>query len=187
MTSDCRKRRPAWVVLCGVGSLAVLLILVPISACWFQDGGQKNLLQVTTAGAVLKIPAKDFQLKDLNGSMVRLSNFRGKRAVLLYFWATWCPGCIAAKPAVAKLRTAVSADQMEILAINVGAPDSLERLMQYQKKNPAPYPVLYDGSGEVSAAYQVMGIPLFILVDKDGSVVYRNNMLPGNVEKLLGR
>jgi peroxiredoxin len=163
-----------------------MLILTPIHLCKMKDPGGQELFRAATAEAVLKITAKDFQLKDMNGSLVRLSDFRGKRAVLLYFWATWCPGCIAVKPAVAKLRSAVSAERMEILAVNVGAPDSLERVMQYQKGHPSPYPVLYDGAGEVSTAYQVLGIPLFILVDKDGSVVYRNNMLPGNIEKYLG-
>lgn len=173
--------------LLGVAVLVFLGVLTPIRLGQMEDaGGGQDVFRTVTAEAVLRITAKDFQLKDLNGSLVRLSDFRGKRAVLLYFWATWCPGCISIKPAVAKLRSDVSAERMEILAINVGAPDSLERVMHYQKGHPSPYPVLYDGAGQVTTAYQVLGIPLFILVDKDGSVVYRNNMLPGNIEKYLG-
>ena len=186
MMSDCRDQRSTRMMLGGAGVLALLFILAPIHLCQLKDAGESKLFQAATAEAVLKITAKDFQLKDMNGSLVRLSDFRGKRAVLLYFWATWCPGCITVKPAVAKLRSAVSAERMEILAINVGAPDSLERVMQYQKGHPSPYPVLYDGAGQVSTAYQVLGIPLFILVDKDGSVVYRNSTLPGNIDKYLG-
>ncbi|HBZ55728.1 MAG TPA: hypothetical protein DEO88_09995 [Syntrophobacteraceae bacterium] len=186
MTSNYRDLRPVRVKLSGMVILALVLILAPVQVCQFGDMDRWTPLHQATAEAVLKITAKDFQLKDMSGSLVRLSDFRGKRAVLLYFWATWCPGCIAVKPAVAKLRLAVSTDRMEILAINVGAPDSLERVMQYQKGHPSTYPVLYDGAGEVSTAYQVMGIPLFILVDKDGSVVYRNSTLPGDIDKYLG-
>ena len=186
MIPACSGWWPGCTRLLSVAGLVFLVVLTPIGLGQMDDFGRQDVFRTATAEAVLKITAKDFQLKDLNGSLVRLSDFRGKRAVLLYFWATWCPGCISIKPAVAKLRSDVSAERMEILAVNVGAPDSLERVMHYQKGHPSPYPVLYDGAGQVTTAYQVLGIPLFILVDKDGSVVYRSNMLPGNIEKYLG-
>jgi peroxiredoxin len=172
--------------MCVMGAVVLSLVLMPIGVGQRRDSGQAGVFRATSAEAVLKVPAKDFELKDLDGAQVRLSDFRGKQAVLLYFWASWCPGCIAIKPAVAELRSAVSRDRMVILAVNVGTGDTLERLMQYQKGHPTPYPVLYDDGGKVSRAYQVQGIPLFILVDKEGSVIYRDNRLPGNIEKYLG-
>jgi peroxiredoxin len=128
--------------------------------------------------------APDFELQDVNGTSVRLSKYKGQRPVLLYFWATWCQYCMAVKPEVAKLRERVERSELEILAINVGEGDSLDRLKRYQEAHPVKYPVLYDGGGKVSRSYHVQGIPLFILLDRDGKVVYRGNSLPDPVRYL---
>ena len=129
--------------------------------------------------------APDFELQDLNGSSVRLSSFKGKKPVLIYFWATWCPYCITVKPAIADLRKEIAPSELEILSVNVGGGDSLERVKRYQERNPAPYAVVYDGEGKVSRSYQVQGIPLFVLVDKEGKVIFRGNDLPKDTKKLL--
>jgi cytochrome c biogenesis protein CcmG/thiol:disulfide interchange protein DsbE len=132
-----------------------------------------------------KFPAVDFELPNLNGSTVRLSKFRGERSVLIYFWATWCPYCISVRPEIAKLREKMGPSEMEILGINVGGTDSLERLKRYQEGHPVSWPILYDSDGKVSKAYGVQGIPLFVLVNKEGNVVYRDNEPPSDVRKYL--
>jgi thiol-disulfide isomerase/thioredoxin len=132
-----------------------------------------------------KGPAPEFELQDLNGTTVKLSQYRGNRPVMLYFWATWCPACMSMKPHIAKVREKVPAADLEILGINVGEGDSLEKVKRYQEGHPATYPILYDTGSKVSRAYRVQGIPLFVLVDKDGQIVYQGNDLPQNPMKLL--
>ncbi len=122
--------------------------------------------------------APDFELQDLEGNTVKLSGLREEKAVLLYFWATWCPHCISAKPKLAKLRREVSENDLEILGINVGSGDSLERVKRFQKGHPATWPILYDTDSKVSRAYGVQGIPLFVIVDQKGREVYRGNDFP---------
>ena len=61
--------------------------------------------QKETARAVA---TPDFQLQDLNGTNVTLSQFKGQKPVLLYFWATWCHFCLAVRPAVIELRKATA-------------------------------------------------------------------------------
>lgn len=129
--------------------------------------------------------APDFELRDMNGAMIRLSSYKGERSVLLYFWATWCPYCIVVKPEVAKLREKIEPNEMEILAINVGSGDSLEKVKRYQENHPVTWPVLYDGSGSTAQAYQIQGIPLFVLIDKEGNIAYRGNKLPEDLARLL--
>jgi len=129
--------------------------------------------------------APDFELPDLDGNKIALSKYKGNRPVLFYFWATWCPHCMAAKPAIISIRKDIPESNLEILAINVGGGDSIERLKKYRQGHPMPYPLLYDGDQKVCRAYQVQGIPLFVLVDKEGKVLYRANELPRNVKELL--
>ena len=130
-------------------------------------------------------PATDFQLKDLNGADHRLSSYKGNRPVLLYFWATWCPACLSIKPYVASMRKDVPESELEILGINVGGMDSLERVQKFLLGHPAPYPTLYDDGGQVTKSYRVQGIPLFVLVDRDGKVVYRSNSAPSDIKQLI--
>lgn len=136
-------------------------------------------------GSENKAPAPDFELKDLKGSPVRLSKFKGEKPVLLYFWATWCPYCIQAKPKIAQIQQKMGEKEMQVLGINVGEGDTVEKLKRYQEGHPVNWPILYDDGGQVSRTYRVQGIPLFVLVDKDGSIVFRGNDVPENPAKYL--
>ena len=162
--------------------IAVPLLLSAVGTAAAQSGDK--LVLASLLGSDSKA-APEFELRDLNGSTVRLSQYKGERSVLLYFWATWCPYCIAAKPKIAKLREEIETSEMEILGINVGGGDSLEKLKRYQEGHPVAWPMLYDGEGAATKAYQIQGIPLFVLVDKEGNIAYRANVLPEDLKKLL--
>lgn len=130
--------------------------------------------------------AEDFQLTEVTRGMpVRLNDYRGKRPVLLYFWAIWCPACQSVKKELAEFRRKTPEERLEILAINVGSGDSLDRLERYQKAHPVPFPVLYDDGSRVTESYGVQGIPLFVLVDRNGRIVYRDHTLPDNYVEYL--
>lgn len=148
--------------------------------------GSSDELALAVSSQSTKTVAPDFQLNDLKGQAISLSQFKGKRPVLLEFWATWCPYCMAAKPEVASLRKKISRKKLAILGINVAAGgDSLEHVKRFEDDHPSPYPVLYDKGAVVSSSYGVEGIPLFVVVNKHGDVVYRAHQLPSNIEELL--
>jgi peroxiredoxin len=136
-------------------------------------------------GSGSKGPAPDFELQDIKGASVRLSQFRGDRPVMLYFWATWCPSCVTMKPHIARVREKVPEKDMQILGINVGEGDSLEKVKRYQEGHPVTWPILYDTGSKVARTYRVQGIPLFVLVDKEGQIVYQGNDMPENPMKIL--
>ncbi len=172
-----------------LGVLAVVLmslLLTPqpqgIAA---ESGGLERLAAFFSWGSGAKGPAIDFELPSLNGSMVRLSTFKGERPVLLYFWATWCPYCVSMRPDFLKLREKIGPNELEILGINVGGSDTIERLKRYQEGHPVTWPILFDGEGKVMKAYKVQGIPLVVLVNKEGNVVYRDSALPSDVREYL--
>jgi peroxiredoxin len=122
--------------------------------------------------------APDFELEDLEGKKFRLSQYKGKRDILLYFWATWCPQCVASRPQIASIRERKPSSELDIFGINVGAGDSLARLKRFQKGHPVSWPILFDADGMVTETYGVQGIPLYILIDKNGEIVYRGHELP---------
>lgn len=70
-----------------------------------------------------EVPAGDFRLRALDGSRVRLSDFRGK-VVLLNFWTTWCAACVGEMPALNALQEK-NLDQLVILGVSLDyVPDS---------------------------------------------------------------
>lgn len=169
--------------------LFILLVLFGLgigifAAVWNTGPKYEEVDLSTTMTPLTNMKAPNFRLPTLSGGYVELKQFEGKKPVLLYFWATWCPSCFRVRPRVEELRKRISNQDLEILAINVGANDSFEHVVQYQKKHPLSMPVLYDRKSEVSAKYGAYGVPLFVLIDENGKLVYWGHELP-NVKRWL--
>jgi peroxiredoxin len=130
--------------------------------------------------AELGKPAPAFELKDVNGKTVKLSDYRGKTVVLEWF----NPGCPFVKYAhgegplkdVAKLPGAGRADVVW-LAINSGKAGAEGAGVEANKKHAAEwkmnYPVLIDESGKVGRAYGAKTTPHMYVIDASGKLVYR--------------
>lgn len=132
-----------------------------------------------------KADALDFSLKTIEGKLVRLKDYRGKKIVHLTFWATWCPGCITEIPKLKKLHQAIGDKPYEILAVDVGVNDSLTRVRKIQQRYQLPYKILFDERGEVATRYGVIGIPVHIIIDKEGNITRRFNQLPEDLKEHL--
>lgn len=160
--------------------IRVPALLVAFTLAFAINLGSLPALPVQPALALeVSSPAPDFEVPDLNGSPVTLSKYKDQQPVLLYFWATWCPYCMAVRPAVINLRKGIAKSDLEILAINVGGGgDSLAKVKKYEEAHPAPYTILFDGEGKARRPYRVQGIPFFVLIDKNGIIRYRGNELP---------
>ena len=107
----------------------------------------------------------DFELEDLDGNKVSLSDFKGKK-VFLNFWATWCPPCKAEMPDIEKLYQETRDTGLVILAVNVG--ENKETVKDFITNNKYSFPVLLDVKGEISQLYQVTGIPTSYFIDTEG-------------------
>ncbi len=166
----------------GVLALGLAILLMVATSAFGQSLVDTVMSLVGTKGSSEPV---DFDLPSTDDTRVRLSDYRGKKPVLLYFWAIWCPACQAVKPEVAKLRARIREEQLEILAVNVGAGDSFERVQRYQKAHPMPFKVLYDGDGAAMKAFEVRGVPLFVIVDKNGAIVYRDHQLPSDIQRFI--
>ena len=135
-----------------------------------------------TPGAGSNRPA-DFTLPDLDGRPVTLGRFLGKEAVLLVFWATWCAECKAAIPEINALSTGPLAGKLQVLGLDFR--ESRETVARAVTSRGIRYPVLLDLRGEVARAYGVAGVPTYVLIGKDGNVVYREHVLPDDIARYL--
>jgi peroxiredoxin len=125
----------------------------------------------------------DFTLPALDGRPVALSRFLGEKPVLLVFFATWCPECEAAIPAINALHLGPLAGKVQILGVDYR--ESRKKVTAAVKARNILFPVLLDESGKVARAYGVAGIPTYILIRRDGNVAFRNFQLPGDISRYL--
>jgi len=111
--------------------------------------------------------APDFQLPNLEGQSISLSDFQGK-PVLLNFWAVRCPPCRFEMPFIQGIFEGQSDTGLVILAIDIGeAPSTVKDFIQ---SNNFSFPVLLDTNQDVALEYNIRAIPTTFLIDKDGII-----------------
>lgn len=112
--------------------------------------------------------APDFELKDLDGNLVKLSDHKGK-VVIIDFWATWCGPCRRGIPEFIELQSEYGEDQLTILGISVDQGD-LSVVPAFAKNYGINYPVLY-ANVDVQQKYgPIRSIPTAFIVDPAGKV-----------------
>ena len=128
--------------------------------------------------------APDFALKELGGSNLRLSEYRGD-VVVLTFWASWCGPCRGTLSDLNKLHDAVSEDETVVLGVNI---DGDARLAASVVESlDLLYPNLADSQQTVGRLYDVEQLPLTLLLDREGVVRGAWNKQPGLAHLLEGR
>lgn len=139
----------------------IMLVTIGIFAFYFYALNHK------VEGAVrVGMPAIDFTAEDLDGNMIRLSDFKGE-VVVINFFATWCPPCKEEAPELQKFETHYK-DKAKLLFIDRGEPK--ERVKKFADELQSTSTYLLDSKNELSINYGVVGQPETFVVDKQGIV-----------------
>jgi thiol-disulfide isomerase/thioredoxin len=114
--------------------------------------------------------AAPFELKALDGKVVKLSELAGK-VVLVNFWATWCGPCKEEMPSLARLQQQLDPAQFVLLTVTT----DLQRqgIAQFLSQLRVSLPVLFDDDQDVSRSFMVRGLPTTIVIARDGTLVGR--------------
>jgi peroxiredoxin len=111
--------------------------------------------------------APDFTLEALDGSVITLSELRG-RVVLINFWATWCPPCRAEMPAIQQVYEQYHEQGFEVLAVNLQEQDA--QMLAFIEARGLTFPVLPDRDGRVSNTYRITSLPTTFFVGRSGVI-----------------
>ena len=110
--------------------------------------------------------APEFEMTDLEGRTVRLSDSHGK-VRLIDFWATWCPPCREEIPMLNALHDTYGEQGLEIIAVT---DESVELVEAFLEEYEIKYSNLI-GTPEDAMIYEVMGLPTAFLIDREGRIV----------------
>jgi peroxiredoxin len=123
---------------------------------WFSPAGLK--------------PAPAIAVRTLDGDQVQLDQYRGK-PLLVTFWATTCPGCVAEIPHFSALYRELGPKGFNIVAIAM-AYDPPEQVRFMAKQRAMPYTVALDSDGAAARAFgDVKLTPTTFLIDPAGRIV----------------
>jgi peroxiredoxin len=110
--------------------------------------------------------APGFRLPTLGGGEAELSSWRG-RVVVLNFWATWCPPCVAEMPSLERLHRALGPEGLAV--VTVSTDEDEEAVEAFVRRHGLTLPVLLDPAGRVAAqAYRVSSYPQSFVLDRHG-------------------
>lgn len=114
--------------------------------------------------------APPFELETLTGETITLADYQGK-AVMLNFWATWCPPCRAEMPDMEKF---YQSHEVEILAVNLTPTESSENDVEsFVQDYGLNFNIPLDKEGEVSSLYAIRPVPTTFMIDSNGIIQQR--------------
>ena len=121
--------------------------------------------------ALVDVSFPDFSEKDLGGNALSISKYKGK-VVLLDFWATWCPPCVASVPEIQKVYDKYHSKGFEVVGVSLD--DEKGDLEKFVKQRKLPWPQVFAGQrfdNKLAVKYGVAFAPTTFLIGKDGKVI----------------
>lgn len=133
--------------------------------------------------------APDMKLETLDGKPANMSQWLGRKPMLIEVWATWCENCEQLAPAMMAAKKKYG-DRMQFLGVAVSFNQSPARVKAHMEKHGFDMLTFYDRKGEADVVYGVKATSTVIVIDKAGKVVYAGaggtQDLEGAIRKGLG-
>jgi peroxiredoxin len=153
---------------------AILGLAMMVGACGEETAsgpGVKDPSSVSGQGSSSGgSTASDFTARDIEGKTVKLSDYLGKKGIVLNFWATWCEPCVAEFPHLRRMADA-NKDDLVILGIAMDGPETVANVAPFARRQQLNFPVLLDEDSHVAAIYNPKkSAPYSVLIDKQGRI-----------------
>ncbi len=131
--------------------------------------------QAWAAGGALRRGVQalpDFTFTDGEGAPRRIADFAGQ-GLLVNFWATWCPPCVAEMPALDRLQAMLKSEGFTVLALSSDRGGRAQVAPFYERVELRHLGIWLDPRGAAGRLLGVRGLPTSIIVDRQGREVAR--------------
>ena len=149
----------------GAAVVGLTLAIAAVQTVW--SARHIDDLRPMTSGQI----APDFALPRIDGTpgTVTMASLRGQ-VVVLDFWATWCPPCVAMIPVLDEAHRTWAPRGVSFVGINSdGGGATLDDIKAFLAAHPMGYPAVIDG-GEVGALYRLQALPNLFVIGRDGRI-----------------
>ncbi|MDX1795664.1 MAG: TlpA disulfide reductase family protein [Hydrogenovibrio sp.] len=119
----------------------------------------------------------NIRLKSVDGKVIDIQKDYAGKALLINFWATWCPHCVEEIPSMNRALKQLDSDRFAMVSISYR--DTQAILKKFTQKIQVDFPILMDLDGQVSAKWKVFAFPSSFIVDRQGNIRYSINA--GNI------
>ncbi|MFD2246433.1 thioredoxin family protein [Pontibacter ruber] len=122
--------------------------------------------------------ARDFELKNVDGKMVSLSDYENAQGFIVTFTCNSCPYSVAYEDRLIALHNKYAPKGYPVIAINpndaaVSPEDSYANMQQRAKEKGFPFPYLHDETQEITKAYGATRTPHLYILKKGENGMYK--------------
>jgi peroxiredoxin len=177
------KPRPSAAAIAGIVVLAAFTVFIT----WRAKALESSLSHRRETPPVVGKAAPEFSLSSLDGRAISLSDYRGKKKLVVSFWASWCGPCRMEMPVLQAFyeKHRDSSDKFELLAISID--DNRRDAEAFANEEKLPFPVLLDLSSKTADAFGVDGIPTLFVIDENGKTMYGHLGVEPALDFMLAR
>ena len=159
-----RQQRKNWLKWGAIGAVGAIVLVGLISLV--PDPADSPDAATAVGTAAVGAPAPTVDMVAFNGDPVTLAQFEGT-PIVLNFWATWCPFCVAEMPDFETVNQAADG-QVQFIGVNLqddaGAADDLVG------DTGVTYLLTRDPQGVVYSAFGGVAMPTTVFIGADGIV-----------------
>lgn len=138
-----------------------------VALLWLNRPGRSQAVRLPTGN----LPMPAWTMRDLDGRAVAATNFAGM-VLILNFWATWCPPCLAEIPDLKAFHAAHAAEGVVVVGAAIDE-DGAAKVKPFTDRNRINYPVLLADLAVQDQFGGVSGVPTTFIVDRAGRMVAR--------------
>ncbi|MBI4160266.1 TlpA family protein disulfide reductase [Candidatus Wolfebacteria bacterium] len=164
-----------------VGGMIVVVVGLFIAGRFFGGGtpidGVASIGNGAPAGSTRVNTVPDFTLQKLGGGAITLSEFKGKKPVVVDFWASWCPNCRRDMPNLNRYYEKYK-DKIEVIGVNLQ--ESERTVQRFIASRGISFLIALDPSSRASNAFGIRYTNTHLLIDKEGNLV---RAIPGDISE----
>jgi thiol-disulfide isomerase/thioredoxin len=126
-------------------------------------------------------------LKVLNGQSVQTDTLSNNgKPFIIDFFATWCKPCNRELDAIAEVYEDWQEETgIKIFAVSIDQGQNINKVKPLVNNHGWPYEVLLDPNGDLKRALGIQTIPFVLIVDGQGTIVYKHNGYTDGAEEEL--